>query len=143
VRSVARDIPVDAQRQGTTDRYAVVQAIVPRLTVLLVASGMCLTIDACASQRDDGDDAGAGTPRCEHTVSMEVPTEVALGAATSGCLHEEGQLTRYETTTIHCADGRVLHWNETGWGYDSDTWHPRELNQTVPVPPEERSACER
>ena len=125
---------------GTTDAGAVVQTVVPRLMALLVAGGICLTVAACTSERDDGDDAGA--PRCEHTVSVEVPTEVALRAATSGCLHEEGQLTTYETTTVHCADGRVLHWNETGWGYDGGTWHPREFNQTVPVPPEERSTCE-
>jgi hypothetical protein len=107
---------------------------VARLTALLVAGGRCLTIAACTRQRDDGDDAGDGTPRCEHTVSMRVPTEVALRAATtSGRLGEEGQLTTYETTTVHCAHGRVLHWNEAGCGYDSGTWHPREFNQIVPV----------
>ena len=109
---------------------------------LLAAWGMCFTVAACTSQRDDGNDPGGGAARCEDTVSMEVPTEVALHAATSGCLHEEGQLTRYETTTVQCADGRVLHWNEAGWGYDGGTWHPREFNQVVPVPPEERSTCE-
>jgi hypothetical protein len=109
---------------------------------LLVAGGMCLTIAACVSQRDDGDEASGSTPRCEDTVSTKVSTEVALRAARSGCLDEEGQPTRYDTTTVHCADGRVLHWNEAGWGYDGGTWQPREFNQTVPVPPAERSSCE-
>ena len=103
---------------------------------------MHLAITACASQRNEGTGAGDGAPRCEDTVSTEVPTEVALDAAASGCLHEEGQLTRYDTTTVRCADGRALHWNEIGWGYDDGVWHPREFNQVEPVPPGERAACE-
>jgi hypothetical protein len=116
--------------------------IVRRLMALVVAGGMCITLAACMSRRDDGQDAREVAVRCEDTVSMEVPTEVALQAATSGCLHEEGQLTRYETTTVQCLDGRVLHWNEAGWGYADGTWHPRKFNQVLPVPPEERSSCE-
>ena len=112
-----------------------------RLIALLVAGSTCLTVAACVSQRDDGHEAGP-PPRCEDTLSMSVPTEVALRAARSGCLGEEGELTKYVTTTMHCTDGRVLHWNEAGWGYDRGTWHPPELNQTVPVPPAERSRCE-
>jgi hypothetical protein len=100
--------------------------IVLRLMALLVAGCMCITLTACTSRSDDGQDAGEGTVRCEHTVSpsAEVPSQVALEAATSGCLHEEGQHTTYETTTVQCVDGRVLHWNEAGWGYDDGTWHP-------------------
>ena len=127
---------------GTNGPTADVQTTVPRLMALVAAGVVCLTITACASQRDEGDNDDGGSPRCEDTVSMKVPTEVALRAAASGCLHEEGQLTTYETTTLDCADGRALHWNEAGWGYDDGTWHPRELNQTVPVPPEDRSTCD-
>jgi hypothetical protein len=128
---VARHLPAEISVPGTANPTLSSNSIVARLTALLVAGAMCLTVAACTRQ---GDEAGDGTPRCEDTVSMQVPTELALRAATSGCLHEEGQLTTYETTTVHCVDGRALHWNETGWGYDDGTWHPREFNQTVPVP---------
>ena len=72
---------------------------------------------------------------------MQVPTEVAVEAATSGCLHEEGQLTTYETMSLECSDGRTLVWNEAGWGYDGSTWHPRGFNETELVPQEEQSTC--
>ena len=76
-------------------------------------------------------------------MSSAVPTEVPVQAARSGCLHEDGQRTTYETTAMACSDGRTLYWNEAGWGYDDGAWHPRGFDETAPVPREERADCGR
>ena len=138
------DAPAEcaALPSGNQPTPTVRRIIVRGSTRLLFVAGICIPIVTCTSRADDGQAARDGPASCEHTVSMQAPTEVAVDAATAGCLHEQGQLTKYETTSLECADGRMLFWNEAGWGYDSGTWHPGGFNETELLPLEERSKCQ-
>lgn len=63
------------------------------------------------------------------------PAEV-VGQPTADVVAELG------SASYTCADGRTLHWNDTGWGYEGGTWeaHAREDGQLVP-PQAELDAC--
>jgi hypothetical protein len=51
-------------------------------------------------------------------------------------------IERLGSSSYTCTDGRKLHWNDTGWGWEDETWeaHARDDGQLVP-PQDVLDAC--
>jgi hypothetical protein len=75
-------------------------------------------------------------PKCAEVLAegAPIPTLKTLSAA---CTDEAGSTHVYGAASLTCLDGRVLAWNERGWGYVGSTFH----TGVTMAPATEREAC--
>jgi hypothetical protein len=82
--------------------------------------------------------ASAPAPACAALVGVPVDEVVAGGQ----CVDDAGTLQLLAFAEAACPDGRVLRWNDYGWGYSGGPWqaHGRPDGQLVP-PDADLAAC--
>jgi hypothetical protein len=75
---------------------------------------------------------------CDNLVGRPTAQIVAVGQ----CTLPDGTIQPLRFAFYNCTDGRILDWNELGWGYSDGPWqvHARPDGQLIP-PDEETARC--
>ena len=66
---------------------------------------------------------------------------VTTPAESTVCDRGSGDLLVSSLASTDCADGRVLVWNDEGWGYVGEPWHRHGAGAERVAPESERTAC--
>jgi hypothetical protein len=104
---------------------------------LIAMAVAALAILGCGGE-DDGDQQA-----CADAFAEGVTTADAIVASEEGCIDENGDVALIELAGDECADGRILHWNDEGWGYHDGEWHRHDRPDGQLVPPDaELASCE-
>lgn len=114
-----------------------------RRTLALV---LLAALAACSSGDDDDSAAAANASAttapvkpCEEVYAEGRPTADVM--ADTQCMDGD-VLMAVALAALPCPDGRSLHWDDNGWGYNDGTWahHARPDGQLVP-PQADYDAC--
>lgn len=101
---------------------------------------LAFALAACSSGGDNGD-TNADAPPCDELFADGADTDAALEqAGDTGCALDDGSLWISSVGSYACTDGRLLQWNDYGWGYARGEWNAHQGAEKTP-PDDEITAC--
>jgi hypothetical protein len=96
--------------------------------------------DLVSQTQEPGDGQTASLMACADLWAPGQDTRTVID--NSGCRGEDGRVVFAPVFTYDCPDGRLLVWNDEGWGYDPGTWQAHERADGQLVPPQaDLDAC--
>jgi hypothetical protein len=90
---------------------------------------------------DPATEAASSPKPCEEVYADDVVFESAEQLSATYCDRDDGAAYLPGSATQPCPDGRVLYWNDEGWGYLGEPFHRHAPGAEKVAPDAERTAC--
>jgi hypothetical protein len=122
--------------------------VIPSAAVALFIAGLFVYYEATSTDTasapldlDRGEAVQSDNESAPQALSADTPCAQLVGHTTAevlaagSCAGAE-DIVLLGFANLACADGRVLHWNDEGWGYADGNWQAHTSPDLVPPEPD-------